>query len=124
MEGFLQSLKFQDPEQQTEVAKLVGYQAFKRGQEGNGWKTDQTLWWRGDAYARQSPEYAQLLTRAYDAQLDQDPLFVQGLVATVGFALRHTLGKADPTDTVLTEKEYIDQLQRLRWRALEKATSS
>ena len=44
MEGFLQSLKFEDPEVQEKVCKLVGVKAKYRGKRKKWWLT-QTLWW-------------------------------------------------------------------------------
>lgn len=119
MEGFLQSIKFQDVAEQRYVASKWGYEAFKHGQTGNIWKKDQILWWLGDPYDRISLDYVELITRAYDAQFDQNIDFQNALKSTVGFQLRHSMGKSDPCDTVLTEAEYIHQLERLRWRALE-----
>jgi len=116
MEGWLQSLKFEDPEFQREVAQLSGYLAFKTGQTGNAWKLRQTLFWKGVEYPRASLDYQELLTRAYDAQYDQSPDLKDCLWLSIGQALRHTMGKHDTRDTVLTESEYIRQLDRLRWR--------
>ena len=66
MEGFLQSLKFSNPDMQKEVCKLVGKQAKFKGKKKNWWKT-QTLWWQGVAIKRDSQEYQTLLDRAFEA---------------------------------------------------------
>lgn len=118
VEGWIQSLKFPDLLVQAVVAGLHGYTAFKKGQEGNRWKLCQVLWWRGKDYGRDDPSYQALLTRAYDAQFDQNPGVAEDLLKTVGRQLRHTMGKHNSHDTTLTESEYIRQLERLRWRAL------
>jgi len=53
MEGLLQSPKFDKQHIQVEVCKLVGIQAKRRGQKKNkAWKSRQTLWWKGKAFAR------------------------------------------------------------------------
>lgn len=45
MEGFLQSLKFENPDIQVEVCKLVGRKAKSRGSRKNKhWKRTQTLY--------------------------------------------------------------------------------
>lgn len=119
MEGFLQALKFEDIATQRYVAGKWGYDAFRFGQQGNSWKNYQVLWWIGDPYDRISIDYLELITRAYDAQFNQNVDFQNALKSTVGSQLRHSMGKSDPCDSVLTEKEYISQLDRLRWRALE-----
>ena len=56
MEGFLQSLKFKDPEIQKEVCKLVGRAAKSKGKKQN-WQQTQTLWWQGKAIDRHSADY-------------------------------------------------------------------
>lgn len=123
MEGFLQALKFYSPNEERSVAALVGYKALKMGQNGNGWKITQCLSWSQVLYHRDSRQYQELLTRAYDAQFDQNPRFREALRETVGCQLRHSSGKTDSQDTVLTEREYINQLERLRWRTLEEVNA-
>ena len=61
MEGFLQSLKFSNPEMQKEVCKLVGKAAKFKGKKKKWWRT-QTLWWQGVEIARSSEEYQILQT--------------------------------------------------------------
>lgn len=51
MEGFLQSLKFKNPDMQVEICKLVGIGAKRAGRDKN-WHKDQTLYWRGVPYKR------------------------------------------------------------------------
>ena len=53
MEGFLQSLKFSDPEMQKHVCTLVGKKAKFKGKKKRWWR-DQTLYWRGKAIDRHS----------------------------------------------------------------------
>lgn len=66
MEGFLQSLKFKEPEMQKEVCKLVGKAAKARGSKKN-WKQTRILYWQGQEIKRDSQEYQDLLDRAYAA---------------------------------------------------------
>ena len=112
MEGFLQSLKFKNPEMQKEVCKLVGKAAKFRGKKKKWWRT-QELFWQGEIYKRNSEEYQQLLTRAFDALL-QNSGFQSALKATGNANLTHSIGKSDINKTVLTEREFIGQLNRLR----------
>src|ERR1044072_1994510 len=63
MEGFLQSLKFSNPEMQKEVCKLVGLSAKFKGKRKKWWKT-QTLYWQGREIKRSSQEYQDLLDKA------------------------------------------------------------
>ena len=66
MEGFLQSLKFQDLEKQKEICQLWGGNAKKKGSKKNKvWKKSQQLNWLGKGYPRESEEYSKLIERAY-----------------------------------------------------------
>ena len=112
MEGFLQSLKFKNPDMQKEVCKLVGKAAKFKGKKKKWWR-DQILYWKGKEYKRDSQEYQELLTRAYDALFENEG-FRKALEATNNATLTHSLGSRDIHRTVLTEREFISQLNRLR----------
>ena len=112
MEGFLQSLKFSNPEMQKEVCKLVGKAAKFKGKKKKWWKT-QTLFWQGQSFKRDSQEYQELLDRAFDA-LSQNSSFQKALLATKGATLTHSIGKTKITETVLTIQEFISRLNRIR----------
>jgi len=112
MEGFLQSLKFENPDMQKEVCKLVGKAAKFRGKKKKWWRT-QTLYWQGLPMKRDSEEYQALLTRAYD-ELCKNSGFQKALLATGDATLTHSMGKNKIQETVLTQREFIRQLNRLR----------
>ena len=112
MEGFLQSLKFKEPEMQKEVCKLVGKAAKFKGKKKKWWQ-DQTLYWQGISYKRESQEYQDLLDRAYAALAENDG-FKKALLATGNATLTHTIGKRKETETVLTAREFCSRLTSLR----------
>ena len=112
MEGFLQSLKFSDPEIQKEVCKLVGKAAKFKGKDKKWWR-DQTLYWQGVEYKRDSEEYQILLNRAYNA-LYQNEGFRRALEASKPAILTHSIGKNDESRTVLTQSEFCGRLMKLR----------
>ena len=112
MEGFLQSLKFSNPEMQKEVCKLVGKAAKFKGKKKKWWRT-QTLFWQGRSFKRDSQEYQELLDKAFDA-LSQNSSFQKALLATKGATLTHSIGKTKITETVLTTQEFISRLNRIR----------
>jgi len=112
MEGFLQSLKFKDEEMQKHVCTLVGESAKFKGKPKKWWKT-QTLWWKGIEIDRHSDDYQQLLDRAYE-QLSKNDGFKRALLATNNSSLTHSMGKNDPSHTILTEKEFCSRLLKLR----------
>lgn len=119
IEGFLQSLKIEDPELQEKLASLVGLEAYRAGQNHNHWKENQTLFWRGEALPRLSKKYQKLLERAYDACFEQSVEFAAALCLSEDAILTHTMGKRNPSNTTLTEHEYIYNLYRLRARGLQ-----
>ena len=112
MEGFLQSLKHQDPTKQRQVCQLKGGNARKRSV--SSWQTDQIVWWRGQAIDRQGDDYQRLLYRAYQALFDQNERFKAALMATRGITLTHTTGETDPYKTILTASELCQILTEIR----------
>jgi predicted NAD-dependent protein-ADP-ribosyltransferase YbiA (DUF1768 family) len=112
MEGFLQSLKFSNPEMQKEVCKLVGKAAKFKGKKKKWWRT-QTLHWQGTEIPRDSQEYQDLLDRAFDA-LAQNSGFRAALLATGNSVLTHSIGKTKITETVLTRQECCSRLTKMR----------
>jgi hypothetical protein len=113
MEGFLQSLKFKEPEIQKEVCKLIGKKAKFRGKPKKWWRT-QTLYWQGVEIKRDSVEYQYLLDRAFQAMYDQSKTFRSALEASGKATLTHSMGKNKISETVLTNTEFCGRLTRLR----------
>lgn len=112
MEGFLQSLKFKDTEMQKYVCTLVGIKAKYKGKPKKWW-VDQTLYWQGVAYKRDSDEYQNLLKRAY-LELAKNSSFQKAIIASGNAVYTHSLGKNDITHTVLTEREFCSLLNMCR----------
>ena len=112
MEGFLQSLKFKEPDMQIEVCKLVGKAAKFKGKKKKWWRT-QTLYWQGQEFKRDSQEYQDLLDRAFDA-LAQNTGFQKALLATGKATLTHSIGKSKIQETVLTKQEFCSRLMKIR----------
>ncbi|MBQ2621972.1 MAG: hypothetical protein IJF84_11590 [Thermoguttaceae bacterium] len=117
MEGFLQALKQSDVELQTKLCSLSGASARHVGNHSKGcneWKKTQTLWWQGKEIKRESEEYMALVMRAYKCKFDASQEFRDALKASLDYTLTHSVGHDDPTQTVLTEKEFINCLESLR----------
>ena len=116
MEGFLQALKVKDPEIQRKICTLPGFLAKKLGNylKRSGEFDREHLYWKGVTYKRASKEYQNLLDRVYDAKYLQDKNFRNTLKLSKGYKLTHDIGKSDPFDTVLTDKEFITHLNILR----------
>ena len=112
MEGLLQSFKFKEPHIQVEVCKLIGKAAKFRGKPKK-WYRDQTLYWQGVPYKRDSDEYQELLDRAYKCMFEQSESFRAALKAA-GTSITHSMGKNKISETVLTEKEFCSRLMKLK----------
>ena len=112
MEGFLQSLKFENPEMQRQVCTLVGKAAKFKGKKKKWFRT-QTLYWNGKTIKRNSNEYQELLDRAFDA-LSKNSGFKRALLATNDAVLTHSIGKTKIQETVLTRQEFLSRLTKLR----------
>ena len=112
MEGFLQSLKYENPDMQKHVASLVGRKAKFKGQKKK-WYVKQILYWQGTAYKRDSPEYTKLIERAFDAYA-QNTKVQKILLSTNDAVFEHTMGKKKKNFTVLTRNEFVSNLTRIR----------
>ncbi len=112
VEGFLQAVKLPDHDQQVRVCALSGLQA--KNESTSMWKKSQTVWWGGEKYDRQSPDFQKLLRRVYRACYDQNELFRSALAATGHKRLVHLVGKCDPRETILTRDEMCNILTELR----------
>lgn len=114
MEGFLQSLKFQNPEMQKYVCTLVGKTAKFKGKKKKWWKK-QTLYWQGETIPRDSERYQELLDKAFNA-LAENSSFKRALLATQNATLTHNMGKKKTSETVLTKNEFTSRLTAIRTR--------
>lgn len=113
MEGFLQSLKCKNIDNKKTLWGMHGYKCWKYGQSFNQWKDDQLVYWNGQKIDRQSDEYTKLIERAFDC-LFQNQDFKENLRLSLKDEVDHSKGKTDKKDSLLTKKEYIDNLNRLR----------
>jgi predicted NAD-dependent protein-ADP-ribosyltransferase YbiA (DUF1768 family) len=113
MEGLLQSLKFENPDMQKQVMTLVGRAAKFKGKKRKWWRT-QTLFWQGTPMDRHSDEYQALLDEAFTAMFTGNDSARRALLATGDAVLTHSIGKSNPRETVLTEREFCSRLMRIR----------
>lgn len=113
MEGFLQSLKFKNPEIQKEVCKLIGRQAKFKGKKAKWFRT-QKLYWLGIEMDRNSDEYQVILDRAFTAMYLQSDSFKKALLASNNAVFTHSIGKNKENETVLTTREFCSRLTKLR----------
>ncbi|MBQ8404187.1 MAG: hypothetical protein IJX55_07170 [Clostridia bacterium] len=117
MEGFLQSLKYVCPKKQREVCALSGKTAKEAGGNKILWKLMHEAFWQGKRYKRLAPEYRALVLRAYRAMYAQNAEFREALVSSRGKKLCHSIGNPNPKKTILTEREFICCLYKVRGKA-------
>ena len=114
IEGFLQSLKYEDKKEQIDVCKLYGGSAKKAGKKKKEWTKDQTLFWQGQPIKRNSKDFKKLIFAVFQACFLQNPQYRMALISTAGMNLSHKSGESDPEKTILTENEFIDTLNEIR----------
>jgi len=124
MEGLLQSFKFDKIEKQREICGLVGYKAKSAGSKRNAiWQRQQSLWWNGYIFPRNSRAYQNLIDNAFDSMYEQSKDFREALYAANALSheviLTHNMGSNDNTKTILTEKEFCVRLNTLMKRRIE-----
>lgn len=116
MEGFLQSLKFEDVGLQNICAQKVGNDAKQYGKIAPDWRKDQVLWFRGQPMLRNGAVYKSMIFTAFESLVEQCPEFKQALIDTGNAILTHPMGNKSPKETILTENEFVGILNILRTR--------
>lgn len=111
MEGFLQGLRYQCPDEQRDVWLLYGLDAKRKS---NRRIKDHVLYYQGRPMHRLSDQYRITVKAAYFKMASQNEKFRQALIDTRGRQLRHTVGKSDPLETILTEQEFVSILTEIR----------
>ena len=116
IEGFLQSLKEKDPQQQRKICALDGKRAKGMGKKLNKQRNYdfKNLYWQGKKIDRLSKDYQDLLKAVYNARFKNDSNFRFALYYTKNYDLGHSLGCKDEKRTLLTENEFINILKNLR----------
>ena len=114
MEGFLQSLKFRRKSKQKSVCLLTGAEAKKAGKNAVCWRAFKHLYWNGKRINRFSDKYTALINRAYLQMSKENPSFCEALKETADYSLAHSIGKQYKDETVLTETEFINNLNMIR----------
>ncbi len=113
-ESFFQGIKFKNKKAQKLVFLLSGLDAnnIKAGQDYD-WTADNTIYFWGKPYKRNSKEYENLVDELYISLL-QNPLFVDALKAVKNRHILHLLGEQDPLKTVFTRQEFERELNCLK----------
>ena len=119
MQNLIKSLRVRDDAIQRLVCKSDLRDCNEILSEFKPLYDERTLYWKGKPIKRNSKEYEKLLDKVYFARYMNDPTFRSALNATKGKKLIHSIGKANPEETILTEQEFIHQLEKLRDNKLD-----
>lgn len=116
VEGVLQSLKFTDETKQSETIALAGFPAKMAGK--NVKYTN--LHWFGVSFDRKSNFYQEFLNELFFCSFEQNLLRQKELISTQNHTLKHTIGCNDPSKTILTVDEFINNLTSIRYDLINK----
>ena len=114
IEGFLQSLKTADINEQRRICSLYWFPAKKAGYKFKKNFDGEHLHWQGRTILRNSEEYQKMLKEIYALKYKEDLKFRNALNKTGKHVLTHSIGKTDATKTILTTDEFTSILTSLR----------
>lgn len=112
MESFLQSLKYQDEKLQKSIC--LEKARWVKEYDTTDWQNEQILWWRGKPIQRCSWQYQRLIYSAYTEMYLWCARFRDALMQTEGKELLFESGKNNPHEWVLTDKEFVRFLTKVK----------
>ena len=112
MEAFFGSLRTSDLQEKQKLYSTFGMDSWYKGHRFS-WYEKQEVYYKDKAINRHSPEYDNLITAAFDALFANED-FKQALKESADMKLTHSIGKTVKDKTLLTRKEFIGHLTRLR----------
>ena len=115
MESFIQSLRVKDIDMQIDVCSKSGPFCYSIRDLLGDWRETQSVYWQGKPIFREGNQYFMLLTKAYEALIEQSPIFYNALkqVKENNWELIHSVGCTTSSKTLLTPSEYIAILNHL-----------
>lgn len=118
MEAFFSSLRTHDFIEKQKLYSTYGMDSWYKGHRFS-WYEKQEVYYKDKAINRLSVEYEDLMTAAFDALFTNEE-FKQALRESGNCKLTHTIGKTAKDKTLLTRKEFIGHLNRLRTKLNER----
>jgi hypothetical protein len=115
VEGVLQALKHKDIKEQQLIFNYAGKDAYhvRASSFNDDWREMGYLYFDGKQIDRFDIPYQNLLNELYLA-VGSNPLFASTLKHTGKRELLHSIGILNPTETILTPREYIERLKIIR----------
>lgn len=114
VESFFQGIKFRNRKTQKLVFSYSGVNAYRiKVAQDYDWKANQTIYFMGKGYERNSQAYKDLVDELYVSLL-QNPLYINALKNVGDKYILHSMGVTDPRETVFTRYEFEKQLNCLK----------
>lgn len=118
MEAFIGSLRTQTMTEKQKIYSTHGMNSWYMGHKFS-WYEKQEVYYKDKVISRHSQEYEDLITAAFNALFTNDD-FKLALRESGDCTLTHTIGKTAKDKTLLTRKEFIGHLNRLRNKLYER----
>ena len=118
MEAFFDCLRTPSTIEKQKLYSTYGMNSWVMGHKFS-WFEKQEVYYNGKVISRHSQEYDDLITAAFDALFSNED-YKQALRESGDCKLAHTVGKTAKDKTLLTRKEFIGHLNRLRKRLNER----
>lgn len=118
MEAFFSSLRTPDFTEKQNLCSTYGMDSWYKGHRFSLYEK-QEVYYKEKVINRHSPEYDDLITAAFDALFTNEN-FKQALKESGDMKLTHSVGKTAKYKTLLTRKEFIGHLNRLRTKLNER----
>lgn len=118
MEAFFGTIRTPDEQKKKNMLDKSGFLVWGLGHQSD-WKVRQVVYYKGREIDRHSVEYDELINGAFDALFGNYD-FRNALRESAGCKLMHSIGKSDKRKTLLTKREFVSQLYRLRNRLNER----
>ena len=118
MEAFFGSLRTPDFIEKQKLYSTFGIDSWYKGHKFS-WYEKQEVYYKEKTISRHTIEYDNLITAAFDALFTNEE-FREALKESSDCKLTHSVGKTAKDKTLLTRKEFIGHLYRLRGKLNEK----
>jgi len=118
MEAFFGTLRTPSLTYKQKLECTSGIQSWYLGHKFS-WYEKQEVYYKDKAISRHSTEYDKLIRVAFDALFTNED-FKQALRESGDCKLTHTIGKTAKDKTLLTQREFVGHLNRLRKKLYQK----
>lgn len=118
MEAFFGSLRTPSLTEKQKLYSTSGMNSWYMGHNFN-WYEKQEVYYKDIVINRHTKEYDDMITAAFDALYTNED-FKQALKESGDCKLTHTIGKTAKHKTLLSQKEFIGHLNRLRDKLKER----